>query len=129
MLTITNEQMVALREPGIETFVKKMIVHLNKYFPHETKKMDEVKIREFVNYGIQRAGSYKISIERDVAGYLDLMIVLGRDFDTDQEYSWAGKVLTSTKLPDRRVSVLRKMASTDLKNRAKQHDKGSTTRA
>jgi len=129
MLTITKEQMAVLREPGVEVFVKKMIVHLNKYFADKCKEMGEPKLRDFVKYGIQRAASHKISAERDVAGYIDIMTVLGRDFDADQQYPWAAKILEDTKSPDTRVSVLRRMASTELRNQGKNPSKTSTRRA
>ena len=96
MLSIRKEQMAVFREPAIEAFVDKMVVHLNKCFPDKCNAMDEPKLRELVKYGIQRAASYKISSERDVCKYVDLMMVFGQDFDQDLKLPWAAEILNNT---------------------------------
>ena len=37
-----------------------------------------------VQYGIKRAAVYGFTAKRDVCKYIDLMILFGRDFDTDK---------------------------------------------
>jgi hypothetical protein len=55
--------------------------------------MGEGGLREFIQYGIRRAAHYGITAKRDVCKYIDVMVVLGRDFDKDARYAWASNIL------------------------------------
>jgi len=98
MLTITKEQLAIFREPAIEVFVKKVLVHLNKCFPEKCKEMSE-QVEKLVRYGIGRAAGYDIRAERDVVKYIDLMMVFGVDFDDDPKLPWASRILNDPNLP------------------------------
>jgi hypothetical protein len=45
--------------------------------------MGEAKVREFVRDGVQRAGRWGVTRSRNVCIYLDAMMRLGVDFDSD----------------------------------------------
>ena len=93
MLTIRKEQMAVFREPALNDYAKRMVVHLNETFPEKCEALGDAKIRETVKYGIQRSASYGITTEGDVRRYIDLMVMFGPDFDQDPELPWAGSIL------------------------------------
>ena len=55
--------------------------------------MGEAKLRGTVHYGIQRAAAYGLKAKRDVCKYIDVMIVLGNDFDKDIRLPWVSSIL------------------------------------
>jgi hypothetical protein len=115
MITIRAEQMKRLSEAARMRFEDIMVVHLNKFFPERTQAAGEPKVRELIRYGIRRAGSYQIKAQRDVSRYIDLMIVLGSNFDSDKRLPWAGAILKTRNSPAQRISVLLKTAEKHLR--------------
>ena len=95
MLTIRQEQINVFSQWEVEKFRRWMLSHLAKFFPAECRSAGEVRLREIVRNGIERAAAYQITAKRDVCKYIDLMLVFGRDFDTDGRLPWAGKILAS----------------------------------
>lgn len=98
MLTIRKEQMAVFREPAINDYVKRTVVHLNERFPEKCEALGEPKVRELIRYGIGRAASYGITAEGDVRRYIDLMLMFGPDFDQDPELPWAASILNNQAL-------------------------------
>jgi hypothetical protein len=93
MLTIRKQQLAAFAPLGKEFFEDRMLTHLKKVFPQQFESLGEPKLRETVQYGTQRAASYRITSERDVCKYIDLMVFYGRDFDKDLKLPWAQSIL------------------------------------
>ena len=100
MLTIRKEQLAAFSPLGEKTFEDRVIAHLKKVFPEQSESIGEPKLRESIQYGKQRAASYKIISERDVCKYIDLMILYGRDFDKDPNLPWVQSVLQNPAIRD-----------------------------
>ena len=112
MLTIRKEQLVAFGPLGKKAFEDRMIAHLKKVFPEKFESLGEPKIREAIQYGTQRAASYRIISERDVCKYIDLMLLYGRDFDKDPALPWAQSILQNQALrnPTAKIERLYKAA-------------------
>lgn len=120
MITIRRKQMAVFVQVEIGKFEDRMVVHLQKFFPKQCKAMGEPQLRETIRYGIKRAAAYGITAERDVYKYVDLMVVFGRDFDTDERFPWSGETLRTQKNPARKLQALRQAARNYLK-RAPRH--------
>jgi hypothetical protein len=58
-----------------------------------------------IQYGIKRAASYGIQLENDVRKYIEVMLLLGPDFDKDPKYPWATSILTDKNLTDPKVKA------------------------
>jgi hypothetical protein len=106
MLTIRREQMEALSAYMRQSFEDRMVRHIAQSFPAEFKRMaspsaGDQPIRVLIRQGIERAGSNEITSERDVGRFIDLMIVMGPDFETNTEAAWARSVLRDKTLPAR----------------------------
>lgn len=75
-----------------------MVAHLKRYFPDRCAHLSDEDVRESIRYGIERANAYEICIEQDVSRYINLMYILGRDFDRDPELPWAQAILSGRAL-------------------------------
>jgi len=112
MLTLRKEQVAVFGPLGKKAFEDRMVEHLNKFFPEQCKALGEPKLRETIQYGTQRAASYRITSERDVCKYIDLMIFYGRDFDKDPQLPWAQTILQNKNIrnPTSKIERLYKAA-------------------
>ena len=117
MLTIRKQQMAAFERAEVKKFVDRMVIHLNKFFSGKCAALGEPKLRETIRYGIKRAATHGITTERDVYKYVDLMIVFGADFDTDQRLPWAGEILRTRRNPVAKIQALFGSARRHLKRR------------
>jgi hypothetical protein len=85
--------MDAFRDARLRSFEDRMIAHISAFFAQQYHEVGESGMREIIQYGIERSASYGIHVERDVCKYIDLMVVLGPDFDRDPALPWAGEIL------------------------------------
>jgi hypothetical protein len=93
MLIIRQEQLRAFSRAEVANFEEWMLAHLRKFFPAQCRAAGESGLQKMIRRGIERAASYRITTQRDVCKYIDLMVVLGSDFDTDPRLSWAKVIL------------------------------------
>lgn len=100
MLIIRKQQMDAFADEMLNRFNAQILHHVRSFFPEQCNILGEEGIKEAIRYGIDRAASYGIEIERDVCLYIDLMFAFGRDFDKDPELPWSGEILSDEAMPD-----------------------------
>ena len=100
MVMIRRAQMTAFQDAALRDFERRMVLHLSQTFPAVCEPLGDAGVRESIQYGMQRAGSYGIAAERDVCKYIDLMFVFGRDFDKDPSLPWAAGILHDDDLGD-----------------------------
>lgn len=117
MLTIRERQMAVFADVEIKKFVEGMVVHLKKFFPRQCEAMGEPQLQETIRYGIKRAAAYGITTKRDVYQYVDLMVVFGRDFDTDNGLPWASEILNRRNSPSIKTCLLLQAANRHLRQR------------
>jgi hypothetical protein len=121
MLTLRKEQLAVFGPLGKKAFEDRVVVHLKKVFPEHSETLGEPKLRETIQYGTQRAAAYRITSERDVCKYVDLMILYGRDFDKDPNFPWAQSILQSQAIKNPSIKIDR------LFNAAKKQDTSGST--
>jgi hypothetical protein len=98
--------MEALAQSQTERFELKIVSRLRQFFP-DCRNMNEAEGRELVRYGIERAAVYDIVSERDVAKYIGLLVVWGRDFEQSASDPWVISTLADITLdPSYRVALL-----------------------
>src|SRR5438105_3713106 len=81
MLTIRRAQLAAFSRADAARFEQWMLDHLRKFFAKQCEAAGEPDLRETIRYGIERAAAHGFHSKRDICKYIDLMVVLGRDFD------------------------------------------------
>jgi hypothetical protein len=100
MWTIRQEQTENLRQGRVRQYESEMVEHLREFFPDQYSTMGDVRAREMIRYGIQRAAVYSIVGRRDVCLYIDMMAEFGRDFDSDPALRWASTILNDAEEED-----------------------------
>jgi len=83
MLTIRPAQWKALAEAGLVRFEDEMVQHLSVFAPELARVMGEPRMRELVRLGIARGKAYGFTDRGPLRSYLEMMLALGADFDTD----------------------------------------------
>src|SRR6266851_10150050 len=128
MFTIRKEQMAAFGPLGKKVFEDRVVDHLKKAFPQQSKALGDEKLRETIQYGTQRAAAYRIVAERDVCKYIDLMVLYGRDFDKDPNLPWRSLCCKTRplRIPQRKSTVCSKRQGSNLLMRGPSvaHSKG-----
>ncbi len=93
MLTIRNAQLAVLAEARFEHYVDELAGLVARHWPEEFSAMGMEGARRLAEDAVVKAERYEIRGEAEVARYLNLMLALGRDFDRDPRYPWAGAIL------------------------------------
>ena len=93
-MKIRKEQMEAFSEAAVKDFEDRVLQDLQEFYPVECRALKEAGVRAIIRKGIKNAEKYKIVAEHDVCLYIDLMFMLGEDFDTDARIPWAEAILT-----------------------------------
>jgi hypothetical protein len=115
MLTIRKEQYAVLQKVELEKFVGEACGHLRQFFPDQFGALGETKVRELIHFAAQRSVRYGIAAKADVLKYIDLMILFGQDFDTDEHLKWANQILNSENPSVTKVEMLITKAKRQLK--------------
>jgi hypothetical protein len=101
VLIIRDAQISALAEPGIRRFRERAVLHLRTAVPETCAALGEDAVQASVDLALRKSREYGFREERDIVGYLNLMYLLGFDFDTDPRYAWTRDVLRATAAPGR----------------------------
>jgi hypothetical protein len=100
MFILENNQVDAFRTAALKKFEDDMVDHIKAYFPNHYTSMQEANTRATIRFGYSKAGAYGINTTRNVCLYLNNMLLLGSNFDSDAQYPWAQQILTDEHLPD-----------------------------
>ena len=107
MLVIRKSQMDEFVKYELKKFEDFMVSHLRQELPEKVKDVPEEILRNIIQKGISVAENYGIRIEDDVKRYIDLMFILGEDFDTSEESIWAGELLKKEEMePEERLNKI-----------------------
>lgn len=100
MLIIRDQQLAILKRSFFDEIVRDAMDHLGRRFDAAVVlgALDDVAFYVFVRDGIKTAHRYGIMHRNDVLFYLECMVLLGRNFDTDVAHEWAAEILTDPAL-------------------------------
>jgi hypothetical protein len=110
MIIIRNEQMAALEKASLASFEQRARDYLTEQFPAICARLGPQRLTALIADGIAKARGYGFEIEAQVAGFLELMLTFGPNFDTDSRHEWARKLLDSEDTPAMRMHQLREQA-------------------
>jgi hypothetical protein len=114
MLTIRQAQLAVFSQLEVQKFEDWMLVHLHRFFPGEYASAGKAQLRKIIQDGIHRAAYYQITSRRDVCKYIDLMIVFGHDFDTNNRLPGAEEILSADATSDAKMRTLYALARKNL---------------
>lgn len=86
MLTIRDKQREELRSAVLRDFHTAMEKHLTEFAPERMRVAGADASAAFVSRGIEAARARGLHLRGAVRLWLELMVVLGHDFDTDPQY-------------------------------------------
>jgi hypothetical protein len=98
MLKIRKEQMEIFGELMLRKFEDYMVVHIQDDFAEQVKETPEDALRATIQKGLSKTERYNIKIEYNIERYIDLMFILGEDFDTAEKTQWAGELLRNEQM-------------------------------
>jgi hypothetical protein len=91
MLRIRPEQMRALGEAMQRNFESRMVAYLRGHFQAQLAHQSEEQLLAVVREGIANADLYGITIEKDVARFIEYAVMYGSDFHARR--GWVATVL------------------------------------
>ena len=83
MIQIHDAQMDAFTRQAEDNFVQRMKEHILKYFPEQAGALGAEGMERLARLGMQRAKVRGITAEGDVSRYIDIMVVLGENYDQE----------------------------------------------
>ncbi len=99
--TIRREQLAALQVAYERQFCDRAVAYLRRQYPRVCAALEERSIRASVETALQKHATYRFDSEETLLAYLDLMYLLGFDFDRDPEKEWVRGTLTDFDLGPR----------------------------
>ena len=107
MISIRAEQVAALAAAARMRFIESMLPHVARYHARQFTTLGEDGVRETVGAAVECAERHGITIERDVARFIDIWFALGPGFDVSPSFPWAAATLAERRLtPTARVDRL-----------------------
>jgi hypothetical protein len=108
MLIIRREQFEPFRAAARERHVHALLRHLRAMFPGRSAGLDDEELKEVIAEGRRRSATFGIVHEVSVIRFIEVMFLMGPDFDTDPLRPWAGAILNSPAItdPDEKVDLL-----------------------
>lgn len=95
MLRIRQEQIDVFERDARARFVARAARHLATVHPGVAADLDDAGRTGFAESALRKAEHHGMSSERDVIVVLDVMALLGRDFDTDPTLAHVHEPLTT----------------------------------
>jgi hypothetical protein len=97
---IRDEQVAVFTRRLESQFARRMANHLRATFPKEVEKLgiNDQGLEQLALRGLADARKYGVVNEGDVQRYLECMVILGPEFDTDERIPWAAQALRRTDL-------------------------------
>ena len=99
-LKIRDEQMKVFEQAALRSFEDEMVKHIKQFAIKHSEIIGDQGVREVVRMGIERAKKHGLTNRGPVRFYIELMFMLGSDFDTDPQYPWAGEILNDPGIVD-----------------------------
>jgi hypothetical protein len=90
VLIIREAQMHALAADRVRLWLAE---HLEAHFPDQWGRLDGGQRQSLLTEGIRRAKSHGFTKDQDVCLFVTIMLLLGRDFETDPNFTWASGIL------------------------------------
>jgi len=100
MWTIRPAQVQELRRSALADFEDAMVKHLHGFNPGLAKALGDDGLRVVIRFGIDRARTHRWTRRCCVQFFIELVTILGAEFDTDPQYPWAAAILADASIDD-----------------------------
>jgi len=92
-MRIRDEQLRVLDDASQLPFENFMVAHLAEFTPMHMGTLGADGMRALVRQGVERARRYGFVSRGPVRFYIELIVLLGIDFDEDPQYPWVAETL------------------------------------
>lgn len=93
MFRIKAKNLTAFEQQAADTYLAELLQHCRLFAPQLSQALTDTELRTAVQDGMVRARAHGFDQRGTVRFYVDVMIVLGSDFDTDPQFPWAAEIL------------------------------------
>lgn len=107
MFRIRKEQKQALEDATFPVFADELVEHLKEFTPLHSRVLADEGLRKMVYIGKERAAKYGMTGRGPTRLYVELIFILGVEFDTDPQYPWAEKTLNDPEINDQNLKAER----------------------
>lgn len=84
-----NEKMLFFfKEQAVDDYLNRLVTHCQTNYPHLKKIMNSTQLKEVLQGCLSTISQRGFVQEDTTRFYIDLMIILGVDFENDPQYSW-----------------------------------------
>ncbi|MCY1074532.1 hypothetical protein [Archangium lansingense] len=94
--------MAALCAAMQRRFTDRLMPHLRRLAPAQTRSLDDAALRAVAEAGLARAAGHGITTEWDLCRFVLHHLRLGSGFETDPRFAWARDILARNDLDGRR---------------------------
>lgn len=98
MLVIRKEQIEVFSSYLLKQYIKNIELHLRSIFPKQTENINQNELSDIINLSIRKAQTYNIISKYNIERFLEYMIKLNPDFDTDEKIPRVSEILQTTGL-------------------------------
>ena len=99
MLVIRESQLSTLGSVQVREFETQLVRHFARFYPRECRLAGNDQVQQLVAMGLSRARQHGYVVQREASLYVNLMIILGQDFDRDPQIPWAAQQIDDTSIP------------------------------
>ena len=109
---VRKEHFEAIQKAALGDFEERTMGFLTRTHPEQAGRLGADGLRELIQYGSARAERYQIVGEDERSQFIELMLLLGRNFDQEASFAWAQTILRDSRVPNvrERISLLREAA-------------------
>jgi hypothetical protein len=109
---VRKEHFETLQKAAQGDFETRTMSFLRRTYPERASMLGEGGLRELVQYGSTRAERYQIVGEDERLQFIELMLLLGRNFDQESNCGWAQAILKDPRVPNvrERINLVREGA-------------------
>lgn len=98
-MIIRQDQIEVFDAGARDRFVNEAAAHITQFAPKHAEVLGPKGTSNTARIGIDRARQYGFVHPGPVHFFLDLMYILGSEFDTDPQYPWAAQILKDSTIP------------------------------
>jgi|RhiMethySRZTD1v2_1073278.scaffolds.fasta_scaffold399678_2 hypothetical protein len=96
--SIRKEQIAVFEQAGSPEFALRMEEHILEAFPKHSDFLGREGIREIVCYGVEQGRGLRFVTQSSVCLFIDLTLLLGREFYNDPQLLWAREIIEDDEL-------------------------------
>ncbi len=100
MVIIRKEQMDVFPRPVASDLECRIHTHVTRTFPAQCDALGDPEVRRRIRAGMARARRYAIESHYDIMRFVDLLFLLGPEFETDGDLPWAKEILNDPSARD-----------------------------